>query len=170
MSKYQVTLKDIKSYYPSKSSWKKLLKSQNKKRADNELFDIADILESNGVNDFVSFLPALDEKHNNDVRLLLCDIAERALRFVPKNETRPVEAIRVARLYVQGKVNTDELRAASEAARNVATHAAWAAAWAASDAVTHAAWGVINDAAWAADSEALERDAQKQIIKTWLKS
>ena len=80
-------------------------------------------------------------------RLFACDCAERALpiyeRDYPKDK-RPREAIRVARMFAQGKATNDELAAAWAAAGAAAWAAAGAAAWAAARA---AAW----DAAWAAE-------------------
>jgi len=51
------------------------------------------------------------------VRHVLCDCAETALKYT--TDSRPAEAIRIARLYADGKANAEQLAAA------------WAAAWAA---------------------------------------
>ncbi len=54
-----------------------------------------------------------------DRRLLvaaLCDCAETALPHLPAGETRPAEAIRVARQWTQGEASTSEVRAAADRA------------------------------------------------------
>jgi len=66
---------------------------------------------------------ALDRLTEDRKRLVLCccDVAEPALIHVPAGETRPAEALRVARSWARGEGATiKEVRAA-----------AWAAAWAA---------------------------------------
>ena len=82
------------------------------------------------------------------LRLFACDCAKEACRVAKHTDERSLNAIRVARLYAEGRATSDELAAALDAALDaawVATGAAWDAAWAARVA-TGAAW----DAAWAA--------------------
>ena len=75
-----------------------------------------------------------------DLHLLACDFAEKVLHLT--GDPRCAEAIRVKRLWVDGKATDGELAAARDAA--------WAAAWAARD----AAWAAARDAAWAAARDA----------------
>ena len=83
-------------------------------------------------------------------RLLACDFAEKVVHLC-EDDTRPAEAIRIIRLYAQGKVTKEELAAARAAAGEAAGETAGEAAWAAArEAARAAAW----EAAWAAAGEA----------------
>ena len=66
------------------------------------------------------------------------------------NDNRPQEAIRIKKLWLEGKATIEELEATGEAAREAAGAAAWAAAGAAAWAAAWAAW----EAAWAAAAAA----------------
>ena len=57
-----------------------------------------------------------------------CDCAEQALRFVPAGEERPAEAIRIARLWVEGNATIEEVIAAAAAAAYAAAAAVAVAA------------------------------------------
>ena len=71
-------------------------------------------------------------------RLFACDCADRALARIASPDPRSIEAVRVARLYADGKATAEELDAARDAA--------WAAAWA-------AARAAAGDAAGDAETE-----------------
>jgi len=91
-----------------------------------------------------------------------CDCAERALKKAKVKDERSWNAIKVARLYNEGK-------ATHHAARDAAWDAAWAAARAAArdaawDAARDAAW----DAAWAA-ARAAEIKWQKRYLNKLMK-
>jgi hypothetical protein len=134
-------------------------------------------------------------------RLFACDCAERALvvweKYGIPGDTRPQQAIAVARRYTEGRATQKELAAAhaaagaartaawdvSAAARAAASAAAWAAAgvaqaaaWAtAGDAAQAAAWAAARAAAWAtaghADGDAAwaaERAAQAERLLWYL--
>ena len=58
-----------------------------------------------------------------------CDCAERALKKANVKDERSWNAIKVARLYKEGKATPKELAAARDAARDAAWDAARAAAW-----------------------------------------
>ena len=64
--------------------------------------------------------------NDRTARLFACDCAERALSLTNNPDPRSVNAIRVARLFADGKASPEELAAARDAARD--------AAWAAGDA------------------------------------
>jgi hypothetical protein len=144
---YRVTLDEIRANRPCKDGWEKLLKSKGKTVADDEPFPLADVLESNGLDDALWCPRALDRCHDNAVRLLVCDLVEPAMAFVPAGETRPQEALRVARAFAGGRATADELDAARAAAR-----AAEAAAWNAAEAAARDAAG----------------DAQTATFRAWL--
>ncbi len=100
-----------------------------------------------------------------------CDCAERALKKAKVTDERSWNAIKVARLYNEGKATKDELAAAGDAARDAAwaaARAAWDAAWdaarAARAAARDAAWAAARDAAWAA-----ARDAARAAEVRWQK-
>ena len=67
------------------------------------------------------FIPA------RELHLLACDFAEKVLHLT--DDPRCAEAIRVKRLWVDGKATYEELAAARDAARDAAWAAARAAAW-----------------------------------------
>ena len=84
------------------------------------------------------------------LRTWSCDCAERALKKAGVKDGHGWNAIKVARLYNEGKATKDELDAAWGAAWDVARHAARAAAW---DAARATAWDA-RDAALAAALDA----------------
>lgn len=159
-----VTLSAIRQHSPCADGWQKLLAHLGKTKADDEPLLLSTILESNGLDDALWCLRALPAEHNNAVRLLVCDLVEPALAFVPKGEARPRQAVETARRFARGEATDEELAAAWDAARDAASATAWdaarAAAWdAAKAAARDAAW----DAAWDA-----ARDGQEQIFRAWL--
>ena len=136
--KYTVTLKDIRLHSPCQDGWEKLLKHlgvcPSNAKTDETPIDLLTILDSNGFDDCMWCFQALDEKHDNAVRLLVCDFAQRAMKHVDEGEKRPQQAINVARKFANGKATREELATARDAA-----WAAWVAAWvAASDAASDA--------------------------------
>ena len=94
------------------------------------------------------------------LRTWACDCAERALKKANVKDKRSWNAIKVARLYNEGKATKQELAAARGAARD-ARDAARGAAWAAWDArgaardASDAARDAARGAAWAAYAAAL---------------
>jgi hypothetical protein len=106
---------------------------------------------------------------NAALRLFACDCAEEACRVAKCTDDRSLTAIRVARLYAEGKATKDELAAAWaaawDAARDAARDAAWAAArdaaWAAA---RDAAWAAARDAAWAAARDAQNKALTKRLL------
>ena len=182
------TLNEIRKHHPCKDGWEKLLAHLGKTKADDEPLSFGTILDSNGIDDALWCLRALDGM-DGPIRELACDFAETAIKYVPEDEDRPRKAIETARRYARGEATDEELAAADAAAR--AARAAWAAsdaawaAWAASDAAwaARAAWAAsdaaraawaASDAAWAAARAAAgaARDAavgsQKEIFIAWL--
>ena len=139
---------------------------------------LSQILDICGINDFFSVIEKafLDEDFHNELRLLSCDYAERALPFFEyefPNDHRPRKAIDAARHYSRNEIGIEALEDAASPARSSlgalnasASDAAWAAAWAAwavasSDynaAASNAAWAVAWDALLAASNASLEVD------------
>lgn len=100
-------------------------------------------------------------------RHFACDCAQRVMKIWKKqypNDNRPQEAIRIARLFADGKATSEELAAAKNAAgaaRNAA-RAAWAT-WAA-----RAAWAVGDAGAAAKTAENAARDAWVARATAWV--
>jgi len=110
------------------------------------------------------------DRNDPKLRLMACDFAEAVLHLVPAGETRPAEAIRVARLFAAGQASREDMAAARDAAGDAAGAAAWAAWAAARDAAgaaaRAAAWAAARDAAGAA-ARAAAWDAQSDIIRKY---
>lgn len=178
-----LTLNAIRDQNPCVEGWTKLLSFLGKTKADDEPLLLSTVLESNGLDDASWCLRALPESMEGAIRLLACDFAERALRFVPEGEDRPRQAIEVARRYARGEATREEMDAAGvaawAAARDAARDAARAAAWAAAGATAWATWAAAWAAAratamavaWAAERAAAageaERKAQTEIFRRW---
>ena len=181
MSELTITLNAIREHNPCEDGWKKLLIHLEKTKADDEPLPIRTILKSNGLDDTLWCLRALPEKMDNAVRLLVCDLVEPAMAFVPDGETRPQVAIAAARAYARGEISSDDLylAAAWDATRFEARTTVWYAAMSATRAATRsktrtAVWyaardatrAATRDAAW--DPQSLVRVDQERIFVEWL--
>jgi hypothetical protein len=137
-----ISLKQIKDRNPCKDGWKKLLASKGGDKADMDTqFPVADILESNDLNDTLWALRCLPE-HNNLWRKYAVCCARQVQHLM--TDQRSLDALDVAWQHSEGKATDSELAAARDAA--------WSAAWS-------AAAGAARDAAWSA-----ARDVQKQKL------
>ncbi|MCP4213879.1 MAG: hypothetical protein GY765_04440 [bacterium] len=121
---------------------------------------------------------------DRELRLMACDFAESVLYLYDGDSNAPAEAIRIARLFADGKATREELDAAYVAARaaaraaNAASYAAAdaardanAASYAAADAARDATWAAARaacDATWAA-ARAAEQEKQTEIVRNCLK-
>jgi hypothetical protein len=163
----QTTLNKIKLHSPCKNGWEKLLNYLNKTQSDDELLELRTILKSNGLNDTIWALVAVEGK-DKEMRLFAADCAELVLPIYEKrypDDNRPRFAIQAARDYANGLITIEELAAARAAARD----AAWAAARdAARAAARDAAWAAAWDDAWAAARDAA-RAAEDEIKQLLLK-
>ena len=133
------TLAAIRSQEPCRSGWVKLNKALGPDWGDKPV-SFRQILASNGLDDALWCLRVLPPEMAGAIRLLACDFAETALKYVPAGEDRPRLAIETARRFVAGSATCEEL------------DAAWTAAWT-------AAGAAAGDAA---------RDEQCQIFARWL--
>ena len=148
----QTTLNKIIFHSPCKEGWEKLLNHLNKTQADDEPLELRTILESNGLDDTIWALRAVEGK-DKEIRLFAADCAEMVLPIYEKkypDDNRPRLAIQAARDYANGLITEKELSAASDAA--LAARAAARDAWAASSA--SAASAAARDA-WAAARAAI---------------
>jgi len=157
------TLNKIRAHVPCPDRWVKLLRHLGKTQADDEPLALGTILYSNGLQDALWCLRAVDG-HQREIRLYAVWCARQAQYLM--DDPRSLVALDVAERHANGQATDDELRAAWDAAWDAASDAAWdaasdaakaaakAAAWdaakaAASDAAWDAAKAAASDAAWA---------------------
>lgn len=127
------TLNKIRSHSPCTDGWAKLLAHIGKTGADDEPLGLDVILASNGLDDALWCLRAVDG-HEDAVRKLACDYALMVEHLWDMPD--------VVRQYL-----TTQDATISDAAWDAASDAAWAAA---SDAAWDAAWDAARVAARAA--------------------
>jgi hypothetical protein len=137
------TLNRIRAHNPCKYSWRKLLATLGKTKADDEPLPYADILRHLSLDDALWCLRC-EPRHASLWRHMACDFADTVRHLM--TDPRSHEAIRIARLYADGNATNKELAVARAAAARAAGATAWAAraagttAWAAR-AARVAAWG-----------------------------
>lgn len=107
-----ITLNFIRKRSPCTEGWGKLLSYLGKTKADDEMILLSTVLESNGLDDALWCLCALPEEYDSAIRLLVCDLVEPALAFVPDGEGRPRNAVDIARKFANGEASSRELDAA----------------------------------------------------------
>ena len=157
------TLNKIRERSPCADGWTRLLTTLGKTKADDEPLSIITILDSNGLDDALWCLRAV-ENEDKKIRLFAVWCA-RQVQHLMKDE-RSIKALDVAEAFAKGNATQEELDAAAKAAWAAARDAdvdaaakAALAAWAAlAAAAWAAAWAVAGDAAWAA-ARAAARDA-----------
>ena len=141
---WMTTLNKIRSHSPCEDGWKKLLKHLGKTKADYEPLSIIEILDSNGLDDALWCLRAVDG-HDREIRLYAVWCALQVQH--PIADQRNIEALDVAERYANGLATDEQLAAARAATRAAAQEAEDAAA-------DPAAWSIArataDDAAWAA--------------------
>lgn len=155
--KLYTTLNKIREHAPCASGWEKLLKHLGKTKADDEPLSLLTILDSNGLDDALWCLRAVDG-YDREIRLFAVDCA-RDVEHLMEDE-RSIKALDVAKRYANGEATKEELDSAYAAAYAAARAAALAAeeignvASAAALAAWDAALGVACVAARAAASNA----------------
>lgn len=181
MTELTTTLNEIRKHDPCVEGWEKVLRFLGKTGADDEPLTLLTVLESNGLDDALWGLRALDPKYDNAVRLYACFCARYSLDTFEKQypeDKRPRHAIETAERYARGQANEDDLVAAGDAiwdavratagdaiwdAAGAARYTTWAAACAAAgDAARVAAW----DAARAAAVDAARAAARDAAVDT----
>ena len=137
------TLNKIREHDPCREGWEKLLAYLGKTKADDEPLSILTILDSNGLDDALWALGAVDG-HDRELRLFAVWCARRVQHRM--TDQRSLAALDVAEQYANGLATDEQLAAARDAAWDAARAAAvtWAAVWAAAEA---AAWAAAWDAA-----------------------
>lgn len=126
------TLNEIIKHKPCKDRWERLLRSLNKTQADDEPLKIAKIINTNGFDDALWCLRAV-EGHDREIRLFAVWCARQVQHLM--TDQCSIDALEVAERHANREASDDEL------------FSAWAASWvAAGGAVTNTA----HDAARAA--------------------
>ena len=117
------TLNDIRKHSPCRDGREKLLAHLGKTKADDEVLGFDVILKSNGLEDALWCLRALPESMDNECRLLACNFAEPALKYITNGDERSAAAIWTSRQFARGEATQEELTAARNAARAAARNA-----------------------------------------------
>ena len=176
---FTTTFAELMKHGACTDGYKKLAKSLGgvKKYGDKTPINLLSILASNGVDDCLWSLRAVDHPDRDRIsRYIACDCADAVLYIYERdypNDNRPRLAIQAGRDFADGKITAAARDAAWAAARAAAGAAAWAAARdAAGAAARAAAWdaarAAARDAAWAA-AGAAARAAQSEIIRQYFK-
>ena len=158
----KTTLNAIRKHEPCTNGWQKLLTYLGKTKADDEPLSIATILDSNGLDDALWCIRAVDG-YDKEIRLFAVWCA-RQVQHLMKDQ-RSIDALDVAERYANGETTEAELKDAWNAARAAARLAARAAAWAAADATWEAAWAAAWSATCSAAASAADKDARHEIKK-----
>jgi len=182
----KTTLNRIRAYQPCKTGWEKLLKHLGKTKADNKQLSLLTILDSNGLDDALWCLRAI-EGRDKEIRLYAVWCARQVQHLM--KDPRSLAALDVAERYANGEATEEELAeagaaawAAAGAARatgdsagdsagyaaGYAAKAAWDAscdsAWDSAVASARAAWDSVGAAAWTASWTAA-REAQAARLR-----
>jgi hypothetical protein len=133
----RTTLNKIRAHSPCRDGWEKLLRHLNKTAADDDPLSIAAVLNSNGFDDTLWCLRAV-EGRDREIRLYAVWCARQVQHLM--TDPRSLTALEVAEEYARGRASTAKV-----------TEAAWAA-WAAL-AAESAAWAAESALASAAEAE-----------------
>lgn len=149
------TLNQIRKHHPCEDGWKKLLKHLGKTQADDEPLSLLTVLDSNGLDDALWCLRAVDW-WDREIRLFAIACARQVQHLM--TDARSIDALDVAEKYANGQATDEQLSAAWVVAKHIVTDASRdiekAAAAAARDATEAlAAWAAWDAAAWAAAKE-----------------
>ena len=103
------TLNAIRKHAPCASGWRRLLRTLGKTEADDEPLSIETILDSNGLDDALWCLRAV-EGHDREIMLLAVRYARQVQHLM--TDPRSKAAMDVAERYARGEVAAEELAAA----------------------------------------------------------
>jgi len=124
------TLNKIRAHSPCREGWEKLLRHLGKTAADDEPLPITAVLESNGLDDALWCLRAVQD-HDRELRLYAVWCARQVQHLM--TDPRSLAALDVAGRYARGRASAAEFKETKEAA------AAAAGAWEAASAAWEAA-------------------------------
>ncbi len=159
----KTTLNKIRLHSPCADGWRKLLAHLGKTAADDETVSVKTVIESNGIEDALWCLRAV-EGRDNEIRLFAVWCARQVQHLM--TDSRSIAAIAVAERFANGEASQEDLAAARDAARAAARAAARDAARAAARAAARdaaraaawaAAWAAARDAAWDAQEQRLRK-------------
>ena len=117
----KTTLNKIRAHSPCETGWKKLLLTLGKTKSDNDPLSLRTILDSNGLDDALWCLLAVDGQ-DRIIRLYAVWCANQVRHLM--TDSRSVNALVVAEKYANGLANEEELAAARDAAWGAARAAA----------------------------------------------
>ena len=145
----KTTLNAIRKHSPCADGWEKLLTYLGKTKADDEPLAITTIIDSNGLDDAIWCLQAV-EGYDKEIRLYAVWCARQVQHLL--TDQRSLDALDVAERYANGDATDAELTAARDAAwaARDAARAAWDAVWSAADAASAARAAASDAAYWAA--------------------
>jgi hypothetical protein len=132
----KTTLNKIRKHHPCADGWAKLLAHLGKTKADDAELDLLTILESNGLDDALWCLRAV-EGFDREKRLYAAWCARQVEHLNPDPRIKACND--VAERFANGLATDGELAAARDAACDAARDAAW-------DAARDAAWDAARDA------------------------
>ena len=169
----KTTLNKIRAQSPCKDGWEKLLKHLGKTRADDEPLALLTILDSNGLDDALWCLRAVNGQ-DKEIRLYAVWCARQVQHLM--KDPRSLAALDVAERFANGEATEKELakawyaaRAVVDAVYEVVIDADWpSASAAASAAMRDAAIAAEDAAASAAKStatSAVERNAERNAAR-----
>ena len=146
------TLNKIRDKSPCVDGWTKLLKYLGKTRADDAPLSIKTVLESNGLNDALWCLRAV-EGRDKEIRLLAVKYARAVQHLMTPQSVRLLD---VAESYANGQATLGELPKARGAAWDSVRAAGGACA-------TRAAWAAARGAYWIDSVARYARDAARLV-------
>jgi len=136
------TLNKIRAHGPCMHGWETLLRSLGKTRPDDEPVSVVTVLKSNGIDDAIWCLRAVDG-FDREKRLFAVKCARRVQRLL--DDQRSFNALDVSEAYANGLASAKELRKACEDAWAASGSTTWAIAGA-----KRAATGAASEQAWEA--------------------
>jgi len=157
-----ITLNKLTEWDACDEGYDKVVERVGKDYDKDKPIFLSTIFEHGDIDDVLWCLEYIDliPDQRKDLRLLICDFAERVLPIYEKKhptDSRVKDCIEISRKYAIGQISEEKLNAAGAAAWAAAGAAAWdaagAAAWAAAgaaawDAAGAAAWDAAGAAAW----------------------
>lgn len=149
----KTTLNAIRKHNPCADGWTKLLANLGKTQADDEPLSIITILDSNGLDDALWALRAV-EGEDRKIRLYAVWCARQVQHLMA--EPRSIAALDVAERFANGQASQGKLTAAGDAAE---------AAWAAAGDAARAAWDAAEAARAAGDAAEAARAAQATELR-----
>ena len=96
----KTTLNKIKAHQPCKEGWEKLLKYLRKTKSDDEPLSLLTILDSNGLDDALWCMRAIDGR-DKEIRLYAVWCARQVQHLI--QDTRSLAALDVAERYADGE-------------------------------------------------------------------